>query len=231
MTDEKWLPVVGAEGRYEVSNTGRVRGRVGYLGRIEDYWTERRLFPVLGYMVVRITSAPNYTRLRRVHQLVAEAFVGPRPPGMQVNHKDLNKLNNSAENLEWVTPGDNTRHAARAGRIAHGVDHRSAKLTPADVLVICSSGESRDALARRYGVSLNSIAAVQTGRTWKHVDAPRRRKLSMFGLENNKSKLNPESVAAIRASSESLSALGRRYGVSAQSVRAVRMRKVWRSVP
>jgi len=86
-------------------------------------------------------------------------------------------------------------------------------------------------LAARYGVAVQSIAAIQLGRTWKHVDAPRRRKSSMVGPENHKTKLTPEAVAHIRASSESLAALGRRYGVSPQSIRAVRFRKVWRSVP
>lgn len=46
-----------------------------------------------------------------VHTAVARAFCEGYSPELQVNHKDGNKTNNAASNLEWMTPGDNTRHA------------------------------------------------------------------------------------------------------------------------
>ena len=49
------------------------------------------------------------------HILVAKAFLGPRPKGMVINHKDGNNLNNAAKNLEYVTPKRNQEHASEMG--------------------------------------------------------------------------------------------------------------------
>ena len=54
-----------------------------------------------------------------VHSLVALAFIGPRPEGMEVNHKDCDKQNNALNNLEYVTHGENQRHAAQMGRMSN----------------------------------------------------------------------------------------------------------------
>lgn len=61
----------------------------------------------------------NIKKRKRVHCLVLETFIGPRPKGKQCNHKDGNKLNNHVSNLEWVTPKENHRHARQMGLINH----------------------------------------------------------------------------------------------------------------
>lgn len=50
-----------------------------------------------------------------VHRLVAEVFLGPRPEGYTVNHKNCDKQDNRAENLEYVTAGENVSHGFRSG--------------------------------------------------------------------------------------------------------------------
>ena len=92
---------------YEVSSTGEVR-------RIK---TNKLLTPHLsinGYL--RVTLYDNgKTKIMRVHQLVAQAFI-PNPNDLvEVNHKDGNKLNNRVDNLEWCTHFDNAQHAIRNG--------------------------------------------------------------------------------------------------------------------
>jgi hypothetical protein len=77
----------------------------------------RRMCPVIatrGYLSL-VTVWSGRRRSVRVHVLVAEAFLGPRPPGMDINHKDAVKTNNRPENLEYVTHTENMRHAARMG--------------------------------------------------------------------------------------------------------------------
>ena len=103
MNEELWLPVIDYEGIYEVSNYGRVRRVDGGImnGNINSY----------GYRVVKLTKNGRQ-KDKKVHRLVALAFI-PTIRGKDfVNHKDGDKLNNYVENLEWVTRGENNRHAA-----------------------------------------------------------------------------------------------------------------------
>lgn len=100
--DEKWLPVVGYEELYEVSNLGRVRNKHGR--------PVSQSVQVSGYKRVTL-SKDNKPSTKLVHRLVAEAFI-PNPNGYNiVNHKDENKLNNIVTNLEWCTQSYNTEYS------------------------------------------------------------------------------------------------------------------------
>lgn len=120
--DEKWLPVVGYEGYYEVSDQGRVRSltRRVYAGRGRDRISEGRvLSPYLGdhYVKVRLKrDASGATK--NVHQLVAEAFLGPRPEGMEVCHDNGQNHDNRVENLRY-----DTHSANQFDKVRHGSDH------------------------------------------------------------------------------------------------------------
>lgn len=120
-TQETWLPVVGYEGRYEVSSHGRIKslarrdignGRGGYRD-----WPEviRRQFDhKLGYKMVRL-HLDGHRSGKYVHALVLEAFVGPRPDGMYACHSDGNPANNCVDNLRWDTPSANQQDSIRHG--------------------------------------------------------------------------------------------------------------------
>jgi len=105
------------------------------------------------------------------HALVLEAFVGPRPPKHQCNHKDCNKKNNRLENLEWVTAIENVRHAQVHGLRGDfsGEKNDRAILTKQAVKEIRSlKGLERSHLiAPRYGVKAVTIRAVWAGINWK----------------------------------------------------------------
>ena len=108
--EEEWKAIPGYEGRYEISNIGRVLSKT----------TNRFLKPNLmnhGYVCVHLYSGGRNTRtIKTLHQLVAQAFV-PNPNGYtEVNHKNFLKRDNRAENLEWVTRKENVQHALAAGR-------------------------------------------------------------------------------------------------------------------
>lgn len=119
----EWRAVVGFEGRYEVSSTGDVRSLPGTRGG------GRVLTPFLSgdgdyYCVDLLGGSRTKRKTSRVHCLVLEAFVGPRPPGMYGCHNDGNSKNNTLLNLRWDTPGSNM-----LDRVAHGRDPNAVKTT------------------------------------------------------------------------------------------------------
>ena len=101
---EEWRVIPGLiySGFYEASSLGRIKDNVsgditsGALGKYFKYYTYR---------------IPHVRKTFFVHRMVALAFLGVCPPGIVVNHKDLNKLNNRISNLEYVTESRNAQHA------------------------------------------------------------------------------------------------------------------------
>lgn len=158
---------------YSASTLGRIRrdapANSTFVGRILVGGTYPTGYCYVGFSRV----APRRgTVKRKVHALVASAFLGPRPDGMQVNHKDLDKSNNRPSNLEYVTPAGNARHASEADAYARGVRHHMTTLTEDDVREIREHrrcGASRRALAARYGVSAYCVDDIVSRRTWAHV--------------------------------------------------------------
>ena len=104
-----WKSIPGYEGMYEVANTGQVRNTRS--GRV----LTARLGGTAKYRFVSLWKN-NREKHFLVHRLVASAFVENPYGKPQVNHKDLDKENNEASNLEWVTVSENHRHAFANGR-------------------------------------------------------------------------------------------------------------------
>ncbi len=160
--DEVWKPIPGFKNNYHVSSLGRVYSRAKG-GRILKSRLNAGGYPAmwLGRMA-----------LRQAHCLVALAFIGPRPDGMQVNHLDGNKLNPRPENLEYVTPKENVRHASRTGLLARGEKRGGAKLNPEKVMQIRRlhyEGASPRQLRTRFGVCRSTIVSIVRGEKWRHV--------------------------------------------------------------
>lgn len=122
--NEIWKPIVGYEGRYEISNLGRVKSVPRFVTYAAGYVRKnagRILTPVKAsrnkscdYYRVSL-SKNNHIKRFSVHRLVAEHFVEPKSGRDFVNHIDGNKHNNCASNLEWVTPSGNKMHAVYTG--------------------------------------------------------------------------------------------------------------------
>jgi hypothetical protein len=121
--NERWKPISGYEGRYEVSHLGRVRSvdvLVPYThwrsGARLQRLKKGKLLPVQainsGYLIVHLHK-DNRREAKTVHRLVAEAFVSGA--GKEVNHRDGVKTHNVCANLEWTSSRGNHDHAVDTG--------------------------------------------------------------------------------------------------------------------
>lgn len=117
---ETWKDIPGYEGRYQVSDEGRVRSLDRVVRGVSKTGREyqRKVRGVVltpgncrGYLIVNIFPVGTIA----VHLLVARVFVDGFAPGLEANHKDGNKENCAASNLEWVTRSGNQLHAVATG--------------------------------------------------------------------------------------------------------------------
>ena len=164
---EIWRPVIGFEGKYEVSNYGRVRSVDRIVVRSDG---RRRFYKGMflkqltsdkGYQFVQMSDChKNVTRM--VHRLVAEAFIGPRPAGLEVNHVDEDKSNNCVGNLEYITHKENLAHGTRSERHAIAVGKPVIQYTLSGEFV--AEYSSRSAAARETGIGNSDICQAIIGR-------------------------------------------------------------------
>jgi len=228
---EEWRSVVGWPD-HEVSNLGRVRRS-----------PSARLLP--GHVLRQYSHAAEYPVVHMVtlvHRLVAEAFVGPRPAGFVVNHKNGTKTDNRPENLEWVTRSENQDHALRTGlSSARGEDAGRAKLTDSQVREIrgryTGAWGEQTRLAREYGVSQMLVSQIVRGEIWTHLDPtyiPRRcENKRIRGESFGRAKLTNDDVREIRRchlAGDGQEDLARKFGVRTPVVRDIIRGKRWKEV-
>lgn len=158
---ETWRDAIDFESYYEVSNYGNVRrkGKTNPLAKVLDKD---------GY-VVHVFSINNIRHNVMAHQLVAAAFIGPRPIGLLTLHEDGNKLNNCPLNLYYGTSKQNTADAVRHGTLARGTAHGNAKLTDKDVIAIRVMTGTREEVAKAFGVSQATVSNIINRKIWRHV--------------------------------------------------------------
>lgn len=121
-----WKEILGYEGLYQVSNTGRVRslnyGRTGKI-KVMKQGTNKGGYKVIGL------NRNGKRKVYSVHRLVALAFI-PNPLNLpQVNHIDEDKTNNTVWNLEWCTPKYNSTYGNRNKKISEGNKGKSKHFT------------------------------------------------------------------------------------------------------
>lgn len=174
---EQWR-VCASHPDYEVSSLGRVRRLTHGINTTPGLILKDR--DNRGYRRICLTKdriQKNYA----VHRIVWAAFNGPIPDGMQINHKNGIKHDNRLENLEVVTPSENTRHTFRAlGRKAvlnpqKGSKNGRAKLSESDLPEIYrlrAAGLSQQRIADRFGVDQTSISRILLQKGWRHAPPP-----------------------------------------------------------
>lgn len=140
----EWRPVAGdCDGLpYEVSALGWVRR-----SDTKELAYARRQSK--GYIQARLSGG----KLVYVHKLVCEAFHGPRPDGCQCNHKNGDKDDNRAENLEWVTPTENIEHSANLGLLPAGIPADTIR----EIREKAMRGWTKRDIAESTGISVRHI--------------------------------------------------------------------------
>lgn len=176
---EEWRSVQGSGGTYEVSSLGRIRS----LTRMVVDTTGRRqvkrgtvLKPRChsgGYRVVNVLDDGKF-KTKFVHSIVADAFIGSRPEGHDVNHIDGDKSNNAASNMEYATRKENMDHAWNLGLVDNrGECNGQARYTEDQIrkcFELVRSGKTQREASELSGVSVGMVQQVWTGNRWKHLN-------------------------------------------------------------
>ena len=152
--EEIWKDIEEYAGLYQVSN----------LGRVKSLYTNSILKGckhINGYLVVNLYKNGSKST-KRIHRLVAQAFI-PNPENKsQVNHIDENKTNNKVSNLEWTTRKENLNHGTRTERIrkTQSIPIIATNLKTGEYTEFYGSSEC----ARQLGLHQSNITEVLKGR-------------------------------------------------------------------
>lgn len=179
MSYEKWEPVKNYNKYYEVSDSGKVRSITRSVpvnsiqgSKIVQGRVLKAGLSSNGYVSVTLSKFGKF-KYPSVHRLVAEAFI-PNPKNLpQVNHKDGDKTNNNAWNLEWVDEIGNMKHASDLGLVDNrGVKSPNNKYSEEiiiEVKKLLTEGLSTVKISKLTGVNRTTVYRVKTGQQWSHI--------------------------------------------------------------
>ena len=150
---------------YEISN----------LGRLRKIWLMRTWKDTTfgnGYKIVGLSMRAK-RKVATLHSLVATAFIGPRPDGYVIHHKNNDPKDNRADNLEYCTRATNNFYARRDGlwKSHSGEANGRSKLSELNVRSIrrlyINGLWSHQQLAKKFGVTKATIGKILRGSSWK----------------------------------------------------------------
>ena len=168
---KKWKLIKGFE-KYKISNEGDVLS-LDY--NHEGYEKLLSLRLKRGYYQVGLCDGTGARYWKTVHRLVAEAFIGSCPDKHETNHKDGNKLNNSVENLEWLTCSENQKHAHKLGlKNQTGSKNNGSKLNEFQVQRMRLMKEIDPKMTHKrlggiFGIHDEHAACICRRQVWQHV--------------------------------------------------------------
>lgn len=156
---EEWKSIECLNGRYEVSNTGRIRNKKG-----------QELKPHIGktgYYEVSLTDESGYRKPYKMHRLVAMAFIDNPDNLPCINHKDETRTNNRVENLEWCTVKYNNNYGNHGKHIAESLCGRQQTQKWRDAILKAVKGVPKSE-EHRKNLSI-AKSGVEVPRAWKRV--------------------------------------------------------------
>lgn len=143
---EEWKDILGYEGYYQVSNLGQIRSIAHYQGKWGKVYKRRnphilRQTPTKdGYLAVMLSYFGKDKRIL-VHRIVAQNWI-PNPEQKPcINHKDENKMNNAANNLEWCTPKYNINYGHARLKMSRSMTNCSSVSKP--IMAVHKSGKKQ----------------------------------------------------------------------------------------
>jgi hypothetical protein len=172
---EQWRPISGFPS-YAVSDQGRIKRLTsrtcGKAGHVLKPNARKRPNGARAYLMVSLCADGRVTS-RAVHRLVAEAFVPAVDGKPEVNHKNGDRFDNRASNLEWTTSSENQLHAYAIDlQSAQGEKNGQAKLQAVDVFEIVARYDAlvpTPRIAEDFGVSETTVRDIAAGRSWAHI--------------------------------------------------------------
>lgn len=250
-TSDPYRPIVDPEDPYRGILPGYAVGQDGVVyrrhqtGSVAAWIPLRVKYGAGGFARVRLRIGARIREIG-VAALVLRAWVGPRPLGMEPLHfPNPDPANNRPENLRWARRGASKlgrQCGASAPSAMLGRSHPHAKLTEDEIPAIRAlyrSGIPAAEIAIRYHVHRETIRSILTGKTWTHVPDPEgpcliRRRGPTSSMDALASKLDTTEVEEIRghlAASTPVATIAALYGVSTSTIRDIRERRTWRSIP
>ena len=159
---EQWRPVRGHEDFYLISSNGQV-WNLRLNRTLKQRWLDGRYLAVM----LRVNGKQV---TKKIHHLVAEAFIGPRPDGMLCLHRDDDRSNNTPDNLYWGTAKQNqadcTRNGTRPSR--KGALNTAAKLNPSQVQAIRAMEGGHREISQQFGISSSLVSMIKRRKVWAH---------------------------------------------------------------
>ncbi|MCB1711624.1 MAG: HNH endonuclease [Candidatus Riesia sp.] len=160
--NEIWLDIKNYENIYKVSNFGRIKSlsRRGKGTPNENIILSKR-YQTSGYEMVTLCKN-RIQKTYRLHRIVAEAFLGSQD-SMEVNHIDGDILNNKIDNLEWVTPKENSEHAVK-NKLYKGKNMKYSDELIKKIKLLKEEGVKQKDISQLYGISEGHLSYVLSGK-------------------------------------------------------------------
>lgn len=162
----RWKEIPFSEGRFSISDEGKIWDH-------QENKHRNIFLSATGYALASIKTTDGRTKTKKVHQLVADAFIPNHLNYKEINHIDCDKTNNHFTNLEWCSRGYNIKHAYTNGRrSAKGSLNANAKLNEEKIAFMRGLkllGFTKSQIMPLMGINSSTWDSAISKGHWKHV--------------------------------------------------------------